>query len=96
MRRAIAWIAGLAGIAALARLLRARRATAPPVVQAPAAPADDPAEELRRALERSRAAQADTAAPEPVEPDALDERRARVHAKAQEAIDAMRATDGPE
>ncbi len=53
--------------------------------------ADDPAEELRRKLANARE-------PEPkdepaAEPESLDDRRARVHAKAREAIDAM-ADDG--
>ena len=95
MRRLFGWTAGLVGIAALARLLSARRAQ----VEAPALPppAVDPAEELRRKLAESR----DTVAPavasrieEPSEPkESLDDRRARIHAKAQEALSAM---DGPE
>jgi hypothetical protein len=84
-------MAGLVGIAALGRLL-AKRSAAPPA-SAPAAPeAEDPAAELRLRLAAQRSA--DPAAAEeaatPPEGETLEERRARIHAKAQEAIDAMR------
>ena len=90
VRRLIGWTAGVVGIAALARLLARRRArrgrvTAPPV--------DDHAEALRRTLDQARATEAASATPDEPEPEAprepIEERRARVHAKAQEAIDAM-------
>lgn len=59
---------------------------------------EDPAEELRDRLARARAdepADVEEEPAEPVEePSSLDERRARVHERAQEAIDAMR--DPPE
>ena len=91
MRRLFGWTAGLVGIAALARLLAARRNRAPAPALPPARPADDPAEELRRKLAETRDADASpvepTTTPEPVE--SLEERRARVHAKAQEALEAM-------
>lgn len=86
-------MAGLVGIAALARLLSTRRARVE--ARAPAAlpeAGEDPAEALRRKLSASREGDAAPA----VEPsqaeqprESLDERRARVHAKAQEALDAM-------
>lgn len=102
MRRLFAWIAGLVGIAALARLLSARQArveTPPP----PTPPAGgDPAEALRRKLFESRGDDAQDSAtaataggpPDAAQPaeeptETLDERRARIHAKAQEAIEAM-------
>jgi hypothetical protein len=87
-------MAGLVGIAALARLLArreraARRETA-------ALPAPDPAEELRRKLSESRdvpeAPAVPPGAPPAEEPtESLEERRARVHAKAQETMGAMEA-----
>jgi hypothetical protein len=95
VKRSLAWLAGIVGIAALGRLLSRRRAE-PTADQRPA-PADtvatettgdpvvDPAEELRRKLAAKR--QPETAEPEVDE--TLEERRARVHAKAREAIDAM-------
>ena len=93
MRRLIGWTAGLVGIAALARLLAARRDRTPP----PALPTKDPAEELRRKLAESRAP--DAPAAEPTRPsernESLEERRAHVHAKAQEALSAMDEIEGP-
>ena len=89
------------GIAALARLVTRRRPHEP----APAAipPVDDRAEALRRKLDETRAAEEASAAPaaappalpeaeqdgEPEAVETIEERRARVHAKAQEAIAAM-------
>ena len=89
VRRLIGWTAGVVGIAALARMLARRRArhgrVAGPSV-------DDHAEALRRKLDEARATEVSTTAGEP-EPEApresVEERRARVHAKAQEAIHAM-------
>lgn len=90
MRRLIGWLAGIAGVAALARLLSRRHGR-----PAPTAPAPDPAEELRRRLAAARETEpAGEGAPEAEADLSLDERRARVHEKAQEAIDAMRE-DGP-
>jgi hypothetical protein len=96
--RVLAWFAGLVGIAALGRwLARRSHGAAPhrqeePVAAAPATDAD-PAEELRRKLAETREVAPETAPSPPAEPEALEERRARVHAKAREAIDAM-ADDG--
>ncbi|HET6683860.1 MAG TPA: hypothetical protein VFG75_09200 [Gaiella sp.] len=93
MRRLIGWTAGVVGIAALARMLARRRVHHAPA--GPAPPVDDHADALRRKLDESRAteaaqASADEPEPEPEGPqESLEERRARVHAKAQEAIDAM-------
>jgi hypothetical protein len=95
-------MAGLVGIAALARLLAARRAatTAPAPRPAPAQPDGDPAEALRRKLSETRGAAGTDATPPAVgsasEPtETLDERRARAHAKAQEAMEAMEALQEP-
>lgn len=95
MRRALTWLAGAVGLAALARLLRRRAVGATPVL--------DPAEELRGRLAEQRRTVGDAGheeivapepdpEPEPAGPgDAIDleERRARVHARAQEAIELM-------
>ena len=101
MKRALAWLAGIVGLAALGRMVSRRRhhpAENIPSTEPPAEPtvaleqtdpveqADDPAEELRRKLAAARQEE------EPAQPAAeetLDERRARVHAKAREAIEAM-------
>jgi hypothetical protein len=89
MRRAFAWMTGLVGVAALARLLRRRQVEKPAETSI-----EDPAAELRETLARSRSPETPTDAPsrEPEEPPAtsLEERRARVHARAQEAIESMR------
>ena len=90
MRRFLAWLGCAAGAAWVLRRLRRR-----PVP----APAADPAEELRRKLEESRAeGRSRAAAPEP-EPEAaggpgLDERRRAVHDRARAAIDEMRGAGG--
>ena len=91
MRRLIGWTAGLVGIAALARLLAARRDRTEAPALPPVSPAGDPAEELRRKLAESRdpdAPAAELPGP-PARDESLEERRARVHAKAQEALEAM-------
>jgi hypothetical protein len=89
-------MAGLVGIAALARVLARRRPRhgVPSASSVAPAPASDPAEELRRKLSATRAtpdepSESQDIAP-PAEPtETLEERRSRVHAKAQEAIEAM-------
>ena len=94
MARLFGWLAGLVGIAALARVLaRRRRSHEGRSVAPPFGP--DPADELRRKLDETREETAASEAPEqePAAAEApsetLDERRSRVHAKAQEAIEAM-------
>ena len=81
-------MAGLVGIAALGRWLSRRSAPAPVAEPERAA---DPAAELRQRLAAQRGAE--TVEPEEA-PDTtgetLEERRARIHEKAQQAIDAMR------
>jgi len=90
VRKLFGWLAGLVGIAALARLL-ARRKSSSPLPRPPAEP--DPAIELRRKLSESR----ETAPAVPTPPqskdaarESVEDRRARVHAKALEAIDEMK------
>ena len=86
MRRFFAWLGCLLGALWIFRWFRRG---------SPPAPAADPAEELRRKLEESRAdepAPAEPAAAEPEAPQAgLDERRRAVHDRGRAAIDAMRA-----
>jgi len=107
VKRALASLAGIVGIAALGRMLSRRRhhpAGSAPATEPTTEPvttpgvsvdqvdsADDPAEELRRKLAAAKQADA-----EPAEPvvESLDERRARVHAKARKAMDAMN-DEGP-
>jgi hypothetical protein len=86
MRRALGWLTGLVGVAALARLLQGYRRRA-----GAHAPALDPADELRETLARSRAGEPGAVGPgEQPEPTSPEERRAQVHAHAQQAIDRMR------
>lgn len=94
MRRLLGWMAGLVGIAALARLLASRRTR----VEAPAQPpfpTADPADALRRKLAETRERPAPPAVETAATTETIDERRARVHAKAQEALDAMEALQEP-
>jgi hypothetical protein len=98
--RPLAWLAGIVGIAALGRLLAKWRAAPAPdrpasdsvAGETTVAPAADPAEELRRKLAAQRepeGAPAPDSATGAGAVETLDERRARVHAKAREAMDAM-------
>jgi hypothetical protein len=89
--RLFGWMAGLVSIAALARVLARRRRRETHAAEQEAL-AQDPAEELRRKLSETREAAGATEPSGPTE--TLEERRSRVHAKAQEAIDAMQ--DAPE
>ena len=94
MRRLLSFLLGAVGVAAGARLLRRRGRGTPTVA------AGDPAEELRRRLDESRGIAEERAefdadetpadAAEDVAPRSLDERRRRVHERAQEAIESMR------
>ena len=95
MRRGLTWLAGAVGLAALLRHLSRRRAAAaaPPTAPAPppVAVEEDPADELRRRLADRQGGDPGDVDGDPVpEPEDLEQRRARVHAKAQEAIDSMR------
>ena len=104
MKRSLAWFAGIVGIAALGRMLSRRKASGTPIEPAapptPAVeeiavdPAADPAEELRRKLAAARQPEQPEPPAEPEAVETLDERRARVHAKAREAMDAMN-DEGP-
>jgi hypothetical protein len=84
MRRLLAWLACAVGAAWLLRRLRRRSPE----------PVDDPAEELRRKLDETRAPS--DAEPEPEPPPApeagIDERRRAVHERARSALDDMRGT----
>jgi hypothetical protein len=90
VRRLTRWVIGLASALAVWRLWSRRRQVEPKAEE------PDPAEALRRKLAETR----DDVGPEPAAPEApeapaetIDERRARVHAKAQETIESMREGD---
>ena len=91
MRKALTWLAGLAGIAALLRRRSRQRGATPQSLPSGAgdvgsADVGDPAVELRQKLDETR-----TTSPSDAEaPPSLDERRARVHERATEAISQMR------
>lgn len=99
MRRLFGWMAGLASVAALAKLYHRWRHEGRPA-EGPG-PEPDPAEELRRKLDEVRATGAPDDGPGPTVAAAeeaasgatIEERRAAIHAKAQEAIDAMKGDD---
>lgn len=94
VRRLFGWMAGLVSIAALARVL-ARRRRREAYGPEPEAAAQDPADELRRKLSETREAPGAAEPADSTEPaETLEERRSRVHSKAQEAIEAMQ--DAPE
>jgi hypothetical protein len=90
MRRGLLLVGGIAVGAALFEAARRKRArsTAPPT-QSPAV--GDPADELRQTLRTAREAEVATTAAG-LSPS-LEERRARVHEKAQEALELMRDQD---
>jgi hypothetical protein len=103
VRKALTWIAGAVGLAALLRHLSRRHASA--TTSTPVPPIEpDPADELRRRLadqqvdhetaDEEETEWADDTAP--TDSKALEERRARVHAQAQAAIDSMRDVGGEE
>lgn len=103
VKRVLAWLAGLAGIATLGRLLAQRRQAGEATPRQEPEAVDqsvDPAEELRRKLAERRPPEPEIV-PEPEREresrpvdESLEERRARVHAKAREAIEAM-GDEGP-
>lgn len=95
MRRLLGWTAGLAGIAALARLLAARRVRPEAPAVTPVLPPPDPAEELRRKLAETRDEGAARVAKPRAPTETIDERRARVHARAQATVEAMEAQQEP-
>lgn len=92
VRRLFRWLVGVLGALAVWRVWTRRRDRHPE----PERPEPDPAEELRRRLAETRVQEDDEGTrPDEAPPatETLDERRARVHAKAQEAIDAMHDHD---
>jgi hypothetical protein len=91
VRRLLRWVIGLLSALALWRAW-SRRRRAHDIGPEPEA---DPAEELRRKLAETRPEEPVEAGEEEAEAPAasLDERRAQVHAKAQETIASMQEDD---
>jgi hypothetical protein len=90
MRKLLKWVIVTVGIAALVRWWKRRESE--PAVTAPPAPANEPAEDLRRKLDESREASEPEDAPEPVA-ETVDERRADVHDQGRAALDEMKPSD---
>jgi len=90
MRKLLKWVIVTVGIAALVHWWKRRESE--PAVTAPSAPANDPAEDLRRKLDESREVSEPEDAPEPVA-EAVDERRADVHEQGRAALDEMKPSD---
>jgi hypothetical protein len=90
VRRLLRWTLGILSVLAFWKWWSRRRETAQPVEPQP-----DPVDELRRKLDEQRAAeQVAEEQPAPADDEeTLEQRRARVHGKAQEAMDAMRTED---
>jgi hypothetical protein len=89
VRTLLRWIVVTVGIAILGRWLRRRREESR--ASAVAAPAEDPAEELRRKLAESREPEPE-GAPETPE-GTVAERRADVHAQARATLSQMTPPD---
>jgi hypothetical protein len=87
MRRTLGWLAGALGALGAYRALRRRPAAAPAL---PAGGPDPRAEELKRRLEQSRAADEEREGPAAGEARDPDAKRRGVHARARAAIDEMR------
>ncbi len=87
MRRLFRWVIGLASALAIWRAW-SRRSRRPSTTET--GPEPDPADELRRKLAATRDDDETATPDEPGTDESLAERRARVHAKAQETIEEMR------
>ncbi len=85
MRKLVTWAVVTLGIAAVVRRLRRRNAAAAKELTA------DPAAELRRKIDETRAAETAIESPAPVEAT-VDDRRAEVHHHGRATLDEMRVT----
>jgi hypothetical protein len=95
VRRLTAWIGGALGGIAAYRWLRGRpQPTVEPSVEEPApAEPDERAEELRAKLAENRAGDESPRAEPDEPPEAVEDRRQRVHEEARSALDEMRSED---
>ena len=94
MRRLTAWVGGVAGGVAAYKFWRRRpQATAEPTADSTPEEKDARAEELREKLAESRTSDE----PSPVEPgeppEAVEERRQRVHDEGRAALDEMKSDE---
>jgi hypothetical protein len=91
VRRLLRWVIGLLSALAVWRAWSRHRKA-----RVGAEPEPDPADELRRKLAETRTEDEpaeETGGTDEAAVESLDERRARVHAQAQETIEAMREVD---
>jgi hypothetical protein len=94
MRRLTAWIGGVAGGVVAYRFWRRRpQAAAEPSTAAPETAADERAEELREKLAESRAGDEPSPAEPDEPPEAVEERRQRVHEEGRAALDEMKSDE---
>lgn len=90
MRKLLKWIVVTAGVTALVRWFKRRGGASE--ISAPTAPAEDPADELRRKLAESREAE-DPGEPEVAAETTVEERRADVHEQGRATLDEMNPAD---
>jgi hypothetical protein len=91
MRKLLTWLVVTLGIAALVRKLRRREES---VEIAPAAPTEDPAQELRRKLDETREEEPAATAPSPAADASVEERRAEVHEQGRTTLQEMQPSEG--
>jgi hypothetical protein len=93
MRRLTAWIGGVAAGVVAYRFWR-RRPQAEPSPEPTTEEQDDRADELRAKLAETRAGEDEPSPAEPDEPpEAVEERRRRVHEEGRSALDEMKADE---
>ena len=95
MRRLTAWIAGVAsGVVAYRFWRRHGQPAAEPSTAAPETePPDERAQELREKLAESRAGDEPSPAEPDESPEAVEERRQRVHEEGRAALDQMKSDE---
>ena len=93
MRKLLTWLVVTLGIAALVRRLR-RREEPVEIAPAPATPAEDPAQELRRKLDENRTEEAAPTTASPAEEASVEERRAEVHEQGRATLEEMQPPEG--
>jgi hypothetical protein len=94
MRRLTAWIGGVAAGVVAYRFWRRRPQAEPASPEPTTEEQDDRADELRAKLAETRAGEDEPSPAEPDEPpEAVEERRRRVHEEGRSALDEMKADE---
>ena len=91
MRRLVGWVGGAVGGAAVYRWLRRRSQVEAPVAESESAESDERADELRARLAETRASDEPSPAEPDEPPEAVEERRQRVHDEGRAALDEMKS-----